>query len=124
MYDAAGHFIGVVDGLWLPEGVVGECDGRTKYDLDVVGRHDAGEARRQLMREKDREDALRRTGLGVVRWGTADVRHRLDDLVATLHAALARGDLTRFTGQLRWGPSATDLIDLRRYPPFSGGSAG
>lgn len=120
VYDAAGRFVGIVDGLWLPEGVVGECDGRTKYDLDVVGRLDPAEARRQILREKTREDALRSTGLGVVRWGTYEVRHRLDDLATTVRAALARGDLTRFTGQLRWSSSPTDLVDLRRYPPFSG----
>lgn len=120
VYDAAGHFVGIVDGLWLPEGVVGECDGRTKYDLDVVGRPDPAEVRRQLLREKTREDALRNTGLGLVRWGTYEVRHRLDDLATTVRAALARGDLSRFTGQLRWSPSPTDVVDLRRYPPLAG----
>ncbi|KQX61609.1 hypothetical protein [Angustibacter sp. Root456] len=120
VYDAAGRFVGIVDGLWLPEGVVGECDGRSKYDLDVIGRLDPVEARRQILREKAREDALRSTGLGVVRWGTYEVRHRLDDLATTVRSALARGGLTRFTGQLRWSSSPTDLVDLRRYPPSSG----
>ncbi|HEX2894984.1 MAG TPA: hypothetical protein VHO29_13380 [Marmoricola sp.] len=120
VHDAAGRFIGVVDGLWLPEGVVGECDGRTKYDLDVVGRQDPAEARRQLMREKDREDALRRAGLEVVRWGTYQVRHQLDELVTSIGAALSRGDVARFTGELRWSAAPTDVLDPRRYPPTSG----
>lgn len=121
VHDAAGRFIAVVDGLWLPEGVVGECDGRTKYDLDVVGRRDPDEVRRQLLREKRREDALRATQLSVVRWGTYELRHQLDALVTTLTAALAGGTIRGFTGTLSMSASPTDRIDLSRYPLTSGG---
>jgi hypothetical protein len=115
VFDASGRFVGIVDGLWLRQGVVAECDGRTKYDLDVIGRRDPAEARRQLLAEKRREDALRSTQLGVVRWGTHEVRHDLDGLAARVRAALATGDIARFTGSLRTSYSPADTIDLSPY---------
>jgi hypothetical protein len=115
VYDAEGRFIGVVDGLWIRAGLVGECDGRTKYDLDLVGRRDPVTARGALLREKVREDRLRATQLGVVRWGTWDVRHDLPGLARRVQAALATGDLRRFTGSLRISRSPSDVIDLRPY---------
>jgi hypothetical protein len=123
VFGATGRFIGIVDGLWLPEGVVAECDGRTKYDLDVVGRLDARQVRRELMREKRREDALRATQLSVVRWGTTEVRHQLGALAATIQAALEAGSIARFTGQLRMSGSPSDVIDLRSYPRSAGDSS-
>ena len=115
VYDADGRFVGVVDGLWISAGLVGECDGRTKYDLDLIGRRDPDAARAALLREKVREDRLRATQLGVVRWGTWDVRHDLAGLARRVRAALATGDLRRFTGSLRTSRSPSDVIDLRPY---------
>jgi hypothetical protein len=117
VYDAEGRFIGVVDGLWIAAGLVGECDGRTKYDLDLIGRRDPEAVRSALLREKVREDRLRGTQLGVIRWGTWELRHDLPGLARRVRAALATGDLRRFTGSLRTSRSPSDLIDLRPYLP-------
>jgi len=115
VFDAEGRFVAVVDALWIGAGLVGECDGRTKYDFDVVGRRDPETVRAALLREKVREDRLRATQLGVVRWGTWDVRHDLPGLARRISAALATGDLRRFTGSLRTSRSPSDVIDLRPY---------
>jgi hypothetical protein len=60
--------------------VVGEADGRTKYDVVSSSLADVQEA---LYAEKLREDALRRAGAGVIRWGADDLRNpwRFADLV-------------------------------------------
>jgi hypothetical protein len=115
VYDAEGQFVAVVDALWIAAGLVGECDGRTKYDLDLVGRRDPEAVRAALLREKVREDRLRATQLGVIRWGTWDLRHDPAGLARRVRAALATGDLRRFTGSLRTSRSASDVIDLRPY---------
>ena len=115
VFDAEGRFVAVVDALWISAGLVGECDGRTKYDLDLVGRRDPETVRAALLREKVREDRLRATQLGVVRWGTWDVRHDLPALARRISAALDTGDLRRFTGSLRTSRSPSDVLDLRPY---------
>jgi hypothetical protein len=58
-----GRLIGRVDFYWERIGLVGECDGRVKYTT-----------LESIYREKRREDALRALGLGMVRWGWADLR--------------------------------------------------
>ena len=60
--DRSDAFIGRVDFCWESVGVVGECDGRVKY-----------ESRERLYQEKRREDRLRDMGWQVVRWGWADL---------------------------------------------------
>jgi len=115
VYDADGRFIAVVDALWIAAGLIGECDGRTKYDLDLVQRRDPDVVRSALLREKVREDRLRATQLGVIRWGTWDLRHDLPGLARRVRAALATGDLRRFTGSLRLSRSPSDVIDLSHY---------
>jgi hypothetical protein len=64
--DAAGP-IGVVDFEW--DGVVGEFDGRTKYQVPADA--DPAEAADVVWREKQREDRLRRL-VGVARWVWSD----------------------------------------------------
>ncbi|MBD8042998.1 hypothetical protein H9638_04145 [Arthrobacter sp. Sa2BUA2] len=58
------------DFFWKDQGLVGEFDGAGKY-----GRGPAAEAPSwdTLLQEKQREDAIRATGVGFVRWSWADV---------------------------------------------------
>lgn len=58
-----GAFLARVDFWWEHARLVGECDGRLKY-----------ESADDLYREKRREDALRAEGMGVVRWSWTDLR--------------------------------------------------
>lgn len=74
--DSAG-LIGRVDFAWSEHGVVGEADGRAKYDSPEA-----------LYAEKRREDRLRALGLTVVRWGWVDLAERPDALRQRLAAAL------------------------------------
>ena len=63
--DEWGDFVGRVDTLWSEARVIGEVDGRSKY-----------ETRDDVYREKRREDALRAMGFEVIRWGFSDLRSR------------------------------------------------
>lgn len=58
-----GRFIGRVDFLWPQARLVGECDGRGKYQTSG-----------DLFAEKLREDELRAEGFRVVRWGFQHLR--------------------------------------------------
>ena len=66
IHATSGRFLARVDFWWEGARLVGECDGRMKY-----------ESREDLYAEKRREDALRDEGLRVVRWGLADLNRRL-----------------------------------------------
>lgn len=67
--DAYGNFVGRVD-FFLPDlGVVVEFDGASKYAMAAEG----GQA--ALMAEKDRENAIRRLGYGIVRVTWKDLRN-------------------------------------------------
>ncbi len=68
--DAEGVFLGRVD-AWWPGGLAGEADGRGKYALAAEGR--PADEVAAVHEERRRETALRRTGAGLVRWGTVDV---------------------------------------------------
>ncbi len=61
--DQNGRLIGQSDFAWPEHGVLGEFDGRVKYEQDV----DA------VMREKQRENRLRNLGWWVLRWTWADL---------------------------------------------------
>lgn len=64
--DARG-LIGVVDFYWPEVRLVGEFDGRTKYTRDeFTGGRTPGDV---VFEEKTREDRMRATGRGFVRWG-------------------------------------------------------
>lgn len=65
VYDADG-FVGRTDFWWPELRLVGEFDGKVKFGREIAG--DVSDARQALWREKQREDRLRRLGLGVVRW--------------------------------------------------------
>jgi hypothetical protein len=57
LFDEFGGFAGRGDFYWDDPGVVGEADGRSKYDQRAV-----------LVREKERQERLEDLGLVVVRW--------------------------------------------------------
>lgn len=54
-----------VDFLWVEFGVVGECDGKTKY-------RDFGDATEVLWREKRRQELIEEWTFRVARWGYAE----------------------------------------------------
>jgi hypothetical protein len=68
-----------LDFVWMDRGVVGEFDGRVKY-----GTH------QDVYAEKRREDALRRGGLVVARWGWGDVQGKGEPMARILRTAFAQ----------------------------------
>lgn len=74
LFDEHGTFLGRADFWWDEFKVAGEADGRTKYAVRDGETIEA--AQRRLLDEKRREDGFRRTGAGVVRWGTEDLMAR------------------------------------------------
>jgi hypothetical protein len=61
----------LVDFWWPDFGVIGEADGRSKYGGGDDS--DPESARRAVIAEKNRENALRRVSSGFARWEHADV---------------------------------------------------
>jgi hypothetical protein len=82
-----GWFAGRVDFYWPEFGVVGEADGRMKY-----------EDRSILIAEKRRQEALEALGLIVVRWDWTDVTRRPRLLADRLNGAFERGRLRDRSG--------------------------
>jgi hypothetical protein len=82
-----GHFVAQTDFVWEQSGVVGEFDGRIKYVSLLRPGQSPGDA---VFDEKQREDAIRDEGYGVVRWIWADLQ-RPDRLAARIRRALDRG---------------------------------
>lgn len=74
---ATGAFIGRVDLLWRSLRVVGEADGRGKFRGEFDGDASEQAVAERLIRADIRADRLREVGLGVVRWGTPDLRQPL-----------------------------------------------
>ncbi|HZI97682.1 MAG TPA: hypothetical protein VFD41_09180 [Actinomycetales bacterium] len=101
VYDENGKFVARVDAWWDEWAVVGEVDGRVKYD--VAPGEDPAAAGRRLMKEKEREDALRRLDARVIRWGTRDLRDERG-WAAGVRDELARGNRSRFRGTVRTSP--------------------
>lgn len=67
VYDENGELIGYADFAWPAYGVLGEFDGRAKYTRLLRADEDTTMV---VLREKDREDAMRRaTGFTFHRWG-------------------------------------------------------
>lgn len=80
-----GRFLGRVDFAWPAFGVVGEFDGRAKYTEYLRPGQTEADA---VWAEKRREDAIRGTGLWVVRWVWSDLDH-FDRIAALLRARFA-----------------------------------
>lgn len=81
------------DMYWREENVIGEADGRVKYD----GTH--GDGAQNLWHEKRREDRLRRRAAGFARWSHSDVV-RVDPLDDALRSAGLRAVRPRESGRL------------------------
>lgn len=77
-----GRFLGRVDFAWPEFGVVGEFDGLAKYTEYLRPGQTVADA---VVAEKRREDAIRSTGLWVVRWVWSDLDH-FDRIAALLRA--------------------------------------
>jgi hypothetical protein len=69
-----------VDFLWRRQRLVGEFDGRLKYQAPA-----------DLYAEKRREDRIRAMGYGVVRWGWAEAYGDFGPTAARIRAQLASG---------------------------------
>lgn len=78
--DGAGRHIGRCDFYWDEFGVLGEADGRDKYDERAV-----------LTGEKLRQEDLENLGLAAARWGWVDVRFRQPGLEQRIRRAFERG---------------------------------
>lgn len=91
VHDDNGLLVARTDFGWPELGTVGEFDGKVKYGRLLKPGQDVGEV---VFKEKQREDAVRDTGLQVVRWISAEV-DRPADLLARLQRAFARGRSAR-----------------------------
>ncbi|HVN12999.1 MAG TPA: hypothetical protein VMT69_12970 [Kineosporiaceae bacterium] len=87
--DGRGRFVARVDFAWPQLGVVGEADGRGKYDGDAVEAFEA---------EKDRQALLEALGLVVVRWGSRHLAGPAPVMVQRLREAFDRSPRPHFTG--------------------------
>lgn len=114
--DEAGRFVGRVDAAWPELGIVGEADGRGKYELGVDGEPDpdlSGAIRRNLHAERVRENRFRELGLDVIRWETSDAL-RMTPLVDRFIAARGRAAPGRVVASYRCGCCRRDLTDCPR----------
>lgn len=70
-----GKLLGRTDFFWREQRLVGEFDGAVKYGRSVGKTHPQTlqPSWETLTREKQREDAIRATGVGFVRWSWADL---------------------------------------------------
>lgn len=101
IYDEVGRFVARVDGWWDECAAVGEVDGLVKYA--PMPDEDPEAARERLVTEKVREDALRRLGAEVIRWGTKDLRDERA-WAGEVRRRMAQGSRDRFTGSVRLCP--------------------
>jgi hypothetical protein len=86
-----GAVIGRTDFAWEQHGLVGEFDGRVKYGRLLRPGQDPGDA---VFAEKQREDAIRDEGWGVVRWIWGDLE-RPDRFAARVRRAQERSAALR-----------------------------
>jgi hypothetical protein len=80
LFDQYGRIVGQPDFYWDDYGVIGEADGRSKYD-----------ARRVLVNEKEHQEEFEDLGLVVVRWGWDHAIRRRHVLNARLQNGFQRG---------------------------------
>ena len=87
IFDRYGRLLGRADFYWDEFGVVGEADGRSKYD-----------ERRVLTDEKDRQEDFENLALVVVRWGWDHARALQHVLRARIEGGFERGRLRDRSG--------------------------
>ena len=87
IFDQGGVLVADTDFYWDEFGVVGEADGRDKYD-----------GRDVLALEKERQELLEQLGLVVVRWGWDDAYARPYRLRSRLDSGFERGRLRDRSG--------------------------
>jgi very-short-patch-repair endonuclease len=81
-----------VDFYWKQQRLIGEADGRMKYQrLGADGTLDPEAAERAVWMEKIREDALREAGERFVRWTYRQMRYQTDETIARIARGLASG---------------------------------
>lgn len=71
-----------MDFYWEEFDLIGECDGRIKYDGSL------GDASEAMVHQSAREQALRDRGHGVVRWSAAAMVYRPEIVVDEVAARL------------------------------------
>jgi len=87
--DGQRRFVARPDFVWLEHGVVGEADGRVKYEAGAAD---------VIQAEKDRQAKLEALGLVVVRWDERHLHGPAPVLIKRLHEAFGRADGRRFRG--------------------------
>jgi hypothetical protein len=87
IFDARRRFVARPDFVWVEHGVVGEADGRVKYEADAAD---------VIQAEKDRQARLEALGLVVVRWDERHLYGADPVLVRRLREAFERADGRRF----------------------------
>ena len=104
LLDGSGRFCGRTDFYWDEYGVVGEADGREKYDRRDV-----------LTEEKQRQERLEDLGLQVIRWGWRDITRNPQATRRRIERAFERG-LARDRAGLRreWSVRYLDRGQLPR----------
>ena len=110
--DELGDLIGRVDLFWRGLRVVGEADGRGKFRGQFDGQTSERAVADRLILAEERAGRLREVGLGVVRWGSGDLR-RPDLLAARIRRAAPSGPLH---ATFRCGPCQQDLDDCACAP--------
>lgn len=87
LYDEQGTFIARPDFLWRQYGVVGEFDGKSKYEKLLRAGETAADV---FLREKQREEKIKALGLIVLRWIWEDILEATQ-LLRRLQLSLQRG---------------------------------
>lgn len=116
VFDEYGRFLGRVDGAWLADGTVAECDGAGKYLLgadDAFG-PDPELAARRVVAERARERDIEGTGLRLVRWSTPEITRDAPDVARRVIRMRSLGDPAGFTGRLRVGDTWLDAAAFAR----------
>lgn len=114
--DPSGRALGRVDALWPELGVVGEADGRGKYELGPDGHPDPdviAAIRRSLHAQRVREDRFRDAGLEVFRWDAPEAL-AMTPVVDRFLAARERADPARVRAWFRCGCCRRQLTDCPR----------
>jgi len=114
--DPSGRAIGRADALWPDLGIVGEADGRAKYELGQDG-HPSNDVikavRSNLLAERVRENRFSDVGLEVFRWDRADAL-AMTPLVDRFIAARERADPAKVRAWFRCSCCHRPLTDCAR----------